>query len=135
MSFYMETTAIKVKDVEALRRALEELGYPVEVYDQATMLYGYKGDIRPERAHLIIRRQHTGIPASNDIGFLRRDDGTVTAIISEYDRHQGFNADWLTKVVTLSGVHAVLKEAARLGRRAVRTINAKNEPQVELYVQ
>jgi hypothetical protein len=77
--------------------ALEALGYPVEVHAQGAALFGYHGDERPERAEVIIRRQHLDC-ASNDIGFVRGANGQFTAILSEYDRSIGFDQKWLNRV-------------------------------------
>jgi hypothetical protein len=75
-----------ITDVESLVKALAELGFPqVEVHQTAQHLYGYQGDVRPQTAEVIIRRQFIG-RASNDIGFKRQEDGTFDAIISDYDR-------------------------------------------------
>jgi Protein of unknown function (DUF1257) len=77
--------------------ALEALGYPVEVHREGASLFGYHGEERPERAQIIIRRQYLN-PASNDIGFRRGPSGTFEAILSEYDRHIGFDQKWLGRV-------------------------------------
>ena len=77
--------------------ALKAMGYPIEVHAQAVPLFGYHGDERPERAHIIIRRQHLD-SASNDIGFTRTANGQFTAILSEYDRSIGFDQKWLNRV-------------------------------------
>ncbi len=77
--------------------ALEALGYPVEVHAHGAALFGYHGDERPERAQVIIRRQHLDC-ASNDIGFARGANGQFTAILSEYDRSIGFDQKWLNRV-------------------------------------
>jgi hypothetical protein len=77
--------------------ALRALGYPVETHAQGVPLCGYHGDERPERAQIIIRRQHLDV-ASNDIGFVRGSNGTFRAILSEYDRSIGFDQKWLGRV-------------------------------------
>jgi Protein of unknown function (DUF1257) len=81
----------------ALVAALKALGYPVEIHTQAMPLFGYHGDERPERAHIIIRRNHLDC-ASNDIGFVRNSHGQFSAILSEYDRSIGFDQKWLNRV-------------------------------------
>lgn len=88
-----------IKDRESLITALVEMGFErkhIEVYDTPQHLFGYQGDKRKQVAHVIIRRKHVG-PASNDMGFVRQEDGTFKAIISEYDRHK-YNAAWLDKL-------------------------------------
>src|SRR5690606_38931900 len=79
------------KDTESLVCALAEPGnWPreqIEVHKHAQHLYGYQGDVRPQSAHIIIRRKHSG-KAANDIGYERLDNGTYIAHISEYDRNK-----------------------------------------------
>jgi len=57
--------------------------------DHAVPLYGYKGDMRPERANIRIPKEvvnrYLGGGASNDVGFVRAPTG-FNAIVSEYDR-------------------------------------------------
>ena len=77
-------------EAEPLVAALKALGYPVEIHGQPAPLFGYHGDERPERAHIIIRREYLD-SASNDIGFFRGPDGHFRAILSEYDRSIGFD--------------------------------------------
>ena len=84
----------KLTEEGPLVAALKALGFPVEVHAHGAPLFGYHGDERPERAHIIIRRQHLD-SASNDIGFFRGPDGQFRAILSEYDRSIGFDHKWL----------------------------------------
>lgn len=73
--------------LEALHDAAQELGFEYEVHDEAQPLYGYRGDRRQDKAHVIIRRTHIGA-MSNDLGYLRNEDGSYTAIVSEFDSRQ-----------------------------------------------
>lgn len=69
MSHYMECTP-GFKDREALIEALVAVGFDrnqIEVHEATVPLYGYQGDERPQRAHIVIRRQHVG-QAANDGG-------------------------------------------------------------------
>src|SRR5208283_40076 len=77
--------------------ALAGLGYKPEIHVDGAALVGYEGRERPERAHVIIRRVQIG-DASNDIGFVRKPDGTFGAVLSEYDRGIGFDEKWLGRV-------------------------------------
>ena len=76
------------KSEPALRQALEdacgEFNIRYEYHAEGASLYGFQGDLRPERAELIIRRQYVGNMA-NDLGFARQADGSYAAIISEFD--------------------------------------------------
>lgn len=90
MSEYVECKT-KFKDRKALLEALAAMGFvdgEVEVHDDPQHLYGYQGDKRPQKAHIIIRRKYVG-GSSNDIGFVRGEDGSYEAVISEFDRGSG----------------------------------------------
>ncbi|GHG98857.1 DUF1257 domain-containing protein [Streptomyces lanatus] len=101
-------------DPELLVLALATLGFTaVETHATPQTLYGYRGDARPERAEVIIRRAHIG-RASNDIGFRRRDDGTFEAVISEYDRSR-YDHRWLTRLARAYGHTAALRYAEENG--------------------
>lgn len=80
-----------------LIEGLHHMGYTIEVHDNGAPLFGYHGDERPERAHVIIRRSQLD-SASNDIGFVRGADGRFRAFLSEYDRSIGYDDHWLGKV-------------------------------------
>jgi hypothetical protein len=84
VSEYHCITQVDLTDQKALVQALEELGYKPNVYVEPKNLYGYQGDLRKQRAHVVIPRRQVGC-ASNDIGFERKADGTYIMHISEYD--------------------------------------------------
>ncbi|ADD44913.1 DUF1257 domain-containing protein [Stackebrandtia nassauensis] len=89
-------------DTATLAAALRELGFAeVEVHDTAQALHGHRGDVRPETAEVIVRRQHLGI-ASNDLGFARREDGSYEAIVSEFDRRK-YGEAWMKKLLSTYG--------------------------------
>lgn len=90
MSHYSRIRS-KMKKRSALVKALQDLGFKedqIEVHDEAVNLYGYQGDVRNDKANIVIRRKHVG-GSSNDIGFVRLEDGTYEAIISDFDRTNG----------------------------------------------
>jgi hypothetical protein len=105
MSEFVECKT-KIKDRKALIEALMEMGLKkdqIEIHEKAAHLYGYQGDRREEVANVIIRRGAVG-GSSNDIGFLKKEDGTYEAIISAFDRGSGgnfakhtggYNANWV----------------------------------------
>lgn len=117
MSHYT-TLPTQIVDQDALLAALSDLGLTaakVEVYDQDQPLYGYQGDERPERAHVIIRRQHVG-RLSNDIGFVRGADGVFSAIISDFDREsRGYGGTWLDRLAQRYAYHVTVQELALQG--------------------
>lgn len=71
--------------IEKARDIVDEY---VEVHHEPVNLFGYKGDIRDEKAEIICRRgfvsNYLGGGASNDAGFTLKD-GCFEAIISDYD--------------------------------------------------
>jgi hypothetical protein len=89
MSVYKEIRT-EFRNRESLLAAFKELGIPVETSPGNTIgLYGYHNDLRPEKASVVVRRQHVG-SASNDLGFAWDAENNVfKAIISEYDTHAG----------------------------------------------
>lgn len=79
--------------VESLEAQEPNFRGNVEVHEVPQPLYGYHGDVRKDTAHVIVRRQNMS-SASNDMGFLKGEDGKFRAIISDYDRHR-FNDKWI----------------------------------------
>jgi len=117
----------KLVDREALIKSLQDLGFKeVEVHDTAQHLYGYQGDQRSQTAEVIIRRRYIG-RASNDIGFKLDQNGTYTAVISEYDRSK-YGQEWLNQLsqryayqvarskLTQQGFNLVSEETQQDGR-------------------
>jgi len=118
MSHYCEV-AIELTDEGCLVAALSRLGFQgkVEVHQEAQTLYGYKGDARPQKAHIIIRRQHVG-RAANDLGFERQADGKYRVWVSEFDQsHNGYDNAWLGRLKQAYGIEKVRKEAKKRGYR------------------
>src|SRR5258708_20973238 len=89
MSAYGEFETIMRED-RFLVEGLTAMGYKVEVHAAGAGLVGYHGDVRHEKAHVIIRRAQLD-SASNDIGFARGADGRFRALLSEYDRSIDYN--------------------------------------------
>lgn len=113
MSHYTEME-VEITDEECLIKALESMGFQgkVERYQVATNLYGYQGDVRSQKAHVVIRRKHVG-SAANDIGFERRL-GKFVAHISEYDRCK-YNEAWIGKLKQAYAVEVAIKGARSQG--------------------
>ena len=94
----------QITEVGALVKALADVGFDqVEVHKTSQPLYGYQGDVRPQTAEVIIRRKFIG-RLSNDIGFKRRADSTLEAIISEYDRRK-YSQGWLNHLTQRYAYH------------------------------
>lgn len=120
------------RDLKALVTALVEAGIDrghIEVHEDAQNLYGYHGDKRTQKANIIIRRQHVG-GSSNDIGFVKKADGTYEAIISEFDRRSGgnhagkfggYNEKWLDSLKQNYSVVAQTNLQLKKGRKVQKT--------------
>lgn len=105
MSHY-NTLSTKIKNRDSLVKALCKMGFKedqIELHDNAQNLYGYQGDVREQKANVIIRRKNVG-SASNDLGFFKSEDGTYQAIISDYDRNSGYNTKWQGKLEMHYGI-------------------------------
>ena len=138
MSAY-STNKTNFKDAQTLVEALRDMGIKnVLVYDVAQPLYGYQGDFRTLdgnghtrdehlalKAEVIIRRKDVG-SMSNDIGFKRNEDGTLSAIISQYDSAR-YNASWLGQLKAKYAQRQIIKEMQKSGKRYVGTekVNGK----------
>jgi hypothetical protein len=107
------TLETEIKEQKYLVAALAEMGYRTEIHPQGSALVGFEGRERPERANIIIRRQHLD-SASNDIGFAKSADGRYAAQLSEYDQRIGFDQKWLNRV------HQLYKE-----KQTIAAANAK----------
>lgn len=111
---------LEIRDRDALVAALADLGLTAaEVHDQPQHLYGYEGDVRPEKAEVIIRREHVGT-LSNDIGFCKTGSGAYEAIVSEYDQANGYGQDWRNRLLQRYGRHVAVAKLAKKGFRVVR---------------
>jgi len=118
MSHYSEV-AIEFTDEGCLVAALSRLGFEgkVEVHQTPQTLYGYQGDARSQKAHIIIRRQHVG-RAANDLGFERQPDGKYRVWVSEYDRtYNKYDDAWTGRLKQAYGVEKAKAEAKKKGYR------------------
>jgi hypothetical protein len=113
MSHYSKIET-QIVEVDSLLKALAEMGYgEVEVHDSPQRLYGYQGDMREEKANVIIRRKNVS-QESNDIGFRKTDSGPYEAVISEYDQEL-LGSEWLNQVSQLYAEYAVVSKLSEQG--------------------
>lgn len=86
MSHYSYVKAA-MTDPEIIVECLREFGFEPTEYEEPVSLYGYAGDERSDKAHIVVRKEQISA-FSNDLGFLKTEDGYST-IISEYDERTG----------------------------------------------
>jgi hypothetical protein len=118
MSHYSEIM-IELTDEGCLVAALNRLGFKgkVEVHKEAQALYGYQGDVRAQKGHIIILRQHVG-QAANDLGFERQADGNYRVWVSDYDRkYNKYDDSWMGRLKQAYGVEKARAEAKKKGYR------------------
>ena len=120
------------KDTDCLVAALHEQGYAtVEVHEVAQQLYDWHGrkttylDSEGDKANVIVRRHVVG-GSANDLGFRKNPDGTLDAIVSQYDSRK-HNAEWFKGLKRAYTEKVDLKTAAKNGLRFLgrKTVNGK----------
>ena len=121
-AFHSQKTCYKDRD--SLVAALSAQGYTqVEVHDIAQRLEGYHGDLRSQKANVIVRRRFVGT-ASNDIGWEWDEKaGVFVEHISDFDKGK-HNSAWLTALKCQYTETVDLKTAKKhglqfLGRKIV----------------
>lgn len=121
MSHFSEYHA-SFSDEKTLIETLEEMGFKgmIEVHEWSQSLYGYKGDVRAQKANIIIRRKFIG-RASNDIGFEKMPDGTYRIWISDYDKNR-FNDKWIEQLKTAYTAKKIINKAKQKGFFALTKI-------------
>ena len=110
------------------------IGFPaeaIEIHKEPQALYGYQGDIRSEKAHIIIRRQNVGT-AANDLGWERQPDGTYRAWISEYDEQHAFLPARQDKLKQEYAVAAVTQQQMQYGRKVSRRLLPNGKIELEV---
>ena len=120
----------RLVDADMLIRALNDLGFSqVEIHRVPQGLYGYQGDLRPEKAEIIISRQFIS-PSSNDIGFRMTSDGTFEAIISEFDLDI-YSQDWLNRLTQRYAYHVA---RSRLEAQGFDLVSEETHPDGQVHL-
>jgi len=91
--------------ISALSTALQYMGFKshmIETSEELMELKGYAGDMRSQKAHVRIkgagwRGQNYVGGASNDLGWERNEDGSLSFHVSDYDRTK-HNSAWQDKL-------------------------------------
>jgi len=109
------TIQVQYSDPECIKAALKEMGYTCEEHQTAQHLHGYVGDIRQQKANIIVRREHVGA-AANDVGFNKTASGKYELIISQYDRGGKTGKNFMERMKQLYGKHKTVKQLKRMGK-------------------
>jgi hypothetical protein len=112
-----------IVDKDTLLEALELLGLKTDVFVEPRHLFGYRGDLRQETAHIVVSREElnnkfTG--ASNDIGFLWNGE-KYDFIISEYDKKSKVDQRVIQAYVKVALEKALAKQGYKI------KVNINNE--------
>ena len=137
MSHYTQVKTT-YKSISDLVGAHCECGFTedqIQVSEENDMtLYGWKGKTRRGEDGKIIKgavriaREFVG-SASNDIGFIKEDDGTYTAIISQYDTNN-YGQPWQNKLKREYNARIATRQLKRKGYR-VNITRTENNIRVE----
>jgi hypothetical protein len=123
---------ISLTDDQCIIEALIEMGYQPKVNDKPQNLYGYLGDKREQKAHIIIPRSQI-TNASNDIGF-EKIGKDYTVHISQYDEQiHSFDLD---KLKQLYGKHRVQKFVKmKTGKYNIKSQKVKKDGTIEIVIR
>ena len=84
------------------------MGYTPQVHKEAKQLHGYQGDLRSQKAHIIIPKSQVG-SASNDVGFEKKGDSYIMHL-SEYDKStRKFNVKKLNQLYAKNRISKAIK--------------------------
>ena len=102
---------MSMDELDCLVESLQEMGYKPVVTEKAKNLYGYQGDKRTQKAHIIIPRSQVGA-ASNDVGF-EKVNGKYIMHLSEYDQHH-FKTNKLKQLYNKAKITKYVKKTRKL---------------------
>jgi Protein of unknown function (DUF1257) len=115
---HFTTVSLKIQDESALVSALTALGFKPEVHQEPTLLVGWYGEDKSENkfAQVIVRKAVSG--GRSDIGFVRNEDGTYTALVDDYDlrvlayNNNPFNLEKLNREYA---IQVAIRQAVKMG--------------------
>jgi hypothetical protein len=121
---------IEMDDVDCLLQALKEMKYNPKVHQDAVNLYGYQGDKRKQKAHVVIPRSQVG-SASNDVGF-EKVDGKYIMHLSAYDKGV-FKLNKLKQLYAKNKVFKFVKKNA--GRYSLGKTQTKEDGSIKIKLK
>ena len=119
MSEYHEVE-LEVNDQECIIDALKDLNYKPQVHENPVNLFGFQGDQRSQKAHIILPKSQVG-GASNDIGF-EKVNGKYIMRISEFDiGAKRFNEKEFKKNYKKHAVLKKIKKNRKFKKKSITT--------------
>lgn len=91
----------------------------VEVHEEPQMLLMYTGRQSNNKANIIVRKEHLAKWGTNDMGFLRQEDGTYKTFIDE----AGFNKEKQNKLNQEYSTSVAMKNLVSKGYKVTRVDN------------
>lgn len=107
------------------------MGYTPLVHEEAKNLHGYHGDVRKQKAHIIIPRSQVG-SASNDVGF-EKVDGKYIMHLSEYD--QSSHTFKENKFKQLYNKNKVMKAIKKNSKLSVKSTQVRKDGAISVRVR
>jgi hypothetical protein len=106
------------------------MGYDqVEVHEIPQNLVGFHGDVRQQKAHIIVRRKYIG-RAANDLGFLQNADGSFTQIVSDFDQGK-HDAKWNARLKSAYSERGAMKVARKKGFHFLGKVTRNGKTQLK----
>jgi len=105
------------------------MGYKPTVNETAQRLHGYRGDLRDQKAHVIIPRSQVG-SASNDVGF-EKVKGKYIMHLSEFDQH-GFQTNKLKQIYQKAKITRYIKKTRKL---SVKSSEVRKDGSIAIKVR
>lgn len=122
-----------IKKEEYLVAALIDMGIPkeaIEIYNTPVNLYGFKGDKRTQKSHVVVRRKNVNKylsnGLSNDLGF-EKVDGQYQARVSDYDSRW-----WSRKEPRFKQVAATLEVTTQAKKRGYHVKKTEENGKIKL---
>ena len=125
---------VDFQDEECLVEAIKELNanYKPEIHKEAVNLFGYHGDRRQEKAHIVIPRKQIS-SASNDVGFLKNAKGGYEMIVSAYDKGI-FTPAQINKLKQLYAKNTIVKHTKK-SKHKIRSQEVQADGSIKIRVR
>ncbi|MBD3255156.1 MAG: DUF1257 domain-containing protein [Candidatus Lokiarchaeota archaeon] len=122
---------LDIVDKSCLLETLKEMGYSPSVYLEPKRLRGYRGDLRQQKAHIVIDRRQIG-GLSNDVGF-ERIGGKFIMHLSEYD--QRVNTFDVRKFKKMYKVQKTCSALCKNSRYRIKSKKTKKDGRIAISVE